>query len=537
MKSLVFKRLACGIMIFVSLGLFLTSCGDKPTAGGKLVINPYGFSKTDIEDVSQSLKQVISAESTLVSLGEVKSNPYEFSIDDTVFAHRQWQQAVTNLGELEFALVMQDYSVLDYHIQSLDEIEAGLSYWKTERLEVTSGAIPYWQTEYAFAAMSEEAGWIEFCAEMVEIQELRLVMIDSTILGIQKDSLLHTLDEKKPSGLNPYQIHQSDIDAAEATLRTLGNLEGKLQVIVDTGNLDNYDRIVIIPNQSTINEGREYWSAEIQLIDSISRPYWHAQYELAAGEAIQQWIDLCKRMIGSLDYREAMGYAILEDLNYDEAVIHGGSETALEIASRKLQRTRIEIEYFSDLSEVLGEAIILELPKLEGSETPEEVLRRKYRREELAAEFYSRLLGALDQGMALTFADYSELSTFIPPPEIIDDGITYWQAEIELITVEQIPFWGEQVSLATDAGNALWLEFTENMSENVASRLELAQRQVKDLQQDSILVAGLTIEAPAQIVQRKLELLSFQIQYLESLINVLAEGLSLGIYSVAKYAY
>jgi hypothetical protein len=305
----------------------------------------------------------------------------------------------------------------------------------------------------------------------------------SLALAMEGKSALDSLGQLRS---NPYQFHQIDVDFADSLLQQAISTKAALQNMLDTKNFKNLGRF--IPNQEQVNTGRSYWRSQRAQVDSVTRPYWLTQRHLAVLAQSQRWIDLCEHMISNLELQIRMIDTTFKELNYDEAVLQGHTtETAIQIVNRKIVRVQLAIAYYTDLKSVVNEAIELKIP------------------------------------------DWSSLADFIPSLQKIEEGKAYWHTEIDSITISRIPYWEGQSKLAVNAGNQYWDDFCEHMVENLNRLLSLAGESLSNLEFDLAFINSESQESIEEIVERKKNLVSHQVEYYTYLIQVIAEGMALGL--------
>ena len=335
----------------------LVSCDYKPPTPAAVLTNPYNFSDEDVRIASMSRENSNGAYDRLTAFGDDIVNPYDFSLDDTVYAQEELAIAWENYEIFQTALDSEEYSILDSIIPSPEQIDSGLAYWNQQLTEVTGTTIPYWQNQLELAVISQNDCWIELCQNMNMALGYHLALIDSTIQGLIAD--------------------------------------------------------------------RELW------------PY--------------PW------------------------------------------------------------------------------ETPREIVLRKKYREQLAIYYYSLIIVVIRNGVELVTGDYDGLGDFILSSEDINTGLLYWLQERDLVETERQPFWADEAIKADISQNEYWTTFVQHMRSCLAEYQVLIDSTIYNLRMDSTLVSNIMSESPESITQRKIELVSREIIYFGFLVDVLEEGMSLGI--------
>ncbi|MCK4304391.1 MAG: hypothetical protein KAY24_09160 [Candidatus Eisenbacteria sp.] len=283
---------------------------------------------------------------------------------------------------------------------------------------------------------------------------------------------------------NPYGFTQTDIDYAAEQLAEETERRDVLQYMMDTRDYRQLEGF--IPSASQIRQGLNYWRSENARLDDEHLPYWQGQLALADSSGSAAWSALCDHFMASLALRAEWINGLIDGLEKDDRLRRASFEHASEIVARKLNVQEAAVSYYTDLVEVLGEAIELEAPSV------------------------------------------GEISFLIASPGDAVAGVEYWTRERLRIEEEEQPFWGQELSQALSSDNAEWQAFCGHMLASSALSDTLAQKIVLDLGLDSALPDSISAELKRGIIERKRELMDFKVRYFEDRIEVLREGMSVG---------
>ncbi len=297
-----------------------------------------------------------------------------------------------------------------------------------------------------------------------------------------KDTL-ETMGELKS---NIYGFVQRDIDYADSVAQAAASSQASLQQMLDDGDFSDVGDF--IPDQFQIDGGFAYWEVQQVQLDSLDSPYWEGQRELAMASSNVDWIEVCDLVLGSLDTRQTMVDSMLHGLAADELFIHQMSgETVRQLVARKTRLEQTIIDYHEGLVLILPLAIELQLP------------------------------------------DWSGLENFLLSESQIEVSTAYWNAELDSLELSRIPYWEGQLALARDSGNSFWVQFCEHTVSNLGMFEELAGSVLDGLTLDAVFIGGGSEESLQEVVSRKTELASQEIDYYSDLVDVISEGIALGI--------
>jgi hypothetical protein len=295
-----------------------------------------------------------------------------------------------------------------------------------------------------------------------------------------------TLEGLEQLSLNPYQFKGEDIAFATQNLQESTAKRATLQSMLDRRDYEGLGGF--IPNHAQIDEGRAYWFAEKARVDTVAKPYWQDEHQCSLQAQCQTWGDFCEDMIDNLRRYDYVIYLVLEGLDLDEDILNRSTaETLNQVASRKMYVETVRVIYFTDL------------------------------------------VGLLNRGMELEIPDWTGLGDFIPSMEQIEQGKTYWLERSEAASAVEIPYWQSQRRLASTWENAYWTAFCVHMIESLDDLVDLAQAHLEDLQSDRDFINGKSGESPESVANRKRGLASREIEYYGALMDVISEGMALGV--------
>jgi hypothetical protein len=126
----------------------------------------------------------------------------------------------------------------------------------------------------------------------------------------------------------------------------------------------------------------------------------------------------------------------------------------------------------------------------------------------------------------LRTGDYSNLGSYILPPQNIASGRTYW-TEQQRIAKADLSYWTIWDALASNSRIQEWIDFTKNMINSSYEKLNMIETTLKDFDLDEKINNGTSQEAPRDIAARKKNLNLIILAYYTHLADHLHQGVDL----------
>ncbi|HOX53827.1 MAG TPA: hypothetical protein PLC32_00010, partial [Candidatus Omnitrophota bacterium] len=300
----------------------------------------------------------------LQSMGQPKPNPYDFSQEDVAAIDSLYADAQAKADELRDMLFRDDFTDIDKYIPSQGQIDSTRIYYNAQVDSINTVRLPFWEAQRTLARRMDIQPWVTVCNTMIYRLQEELTVIAE---------ILHNadLDEAVINGT-------SSEDGRDIALRKL-HLEGTTKsnyyyrlgraitlamelTIPDYSGLGDF-----ISSQEQINEGRPYWAAQADTINTVSIPYWQSQRTLGENQNMPDLVSVANNMIASLNEQLSLIQSIQNNFNLDEAIINGTStETPQAIVARKIALENQKITYYTNLISVINQAMELTIPDYSG---------------------------------------------------------------------------------------------------------------------------------------------------------------------------
>jgi len=283
-----------------------------------------------------------------------------------------------------------------------------------------------------------------------------------------------------------YGFTEIDIDYASQQLADARTRRDQLAWMALSGDFRLFGNFFMALED--IRAGIEYWTGERQRIINEAQPYWDGQQDLAVASTDQAWIIFCDRMVNNL----------LLAINWIDRTI-----------------ARLEVD----------ETIIAneEVPHLRNTAYDKMAV------EEAAIAYWEDLVGVLNQDLAGLALDWGNVENLIASLEGANEGTDYWFAEQDSISMSSLPYWQQELELATEGGVEEWIGLCDHMIASLKWRLDVAQATIADLATDRDFIENEGGESLEELYRRKRLYHAEATPYFEDLFNVLREAASLAL--------
>jgi len=350
-------RMSGVLLISLNVSLILLSCTENTVNPVSIVINPYSYQRADLDSARFSLSMALQNQDTIVSIGlRLQTNPYNFQQADSISTVSLRQNELATKSNLQAMLNQGNYSSLHFYIPSMSAILSGKTYWQNEKTQIDIVTKPYWQKQHSQATLFHYTAWINFCTHMMNSLELKIHMIDTTLLGLDYDKAI--LDNTSPETTAGIVNRKIALQTCKITY-----LDDLLSVIKEARNLQIPDFSGIsklIPSVTAIEHGKSFWAAAIDSTQKYEIPYWEGQLQIARKSGNELWILFCEHLIDNLNQYISLGNSSLSDLDFDlKIVTEISSETPPEIINRKKNLISLQIDFYTNLIQIMEEEMAL----------------------------------------------------------------------------------------------------------------------------------------------------------------------------------
>lgn len=311
---------------------------------------PYNSNLMNLYEAGRLLSFAEADSKSLASMGKPMPNPYGFAQRDVNWAGAQCENARQSQIVLREMLLTEKYSRLGEFIPDQEQIDTGKDYWSKQMREIDSLAFPYWMNQREWAKSADDSSWMTLCDDMLDLQGMRIEMIDAILGGLHADeSLIDWPGWETPEHVVERKILVEQVKLTYYAHAILALYSAIRLEVADWSGID-----LFIADSMRIEMGRTYWLSQVDSTTSIWIPFWETEKENSAKSGDAARTEFCQALLSNLNTYLDLASVTLLDLSADSTLIAALSgERIRDIWERKFELAVQRVAYYRDLVDVV----------------------------------------------------------------------------------------------------------------------------------------------------------------------------------------